>query len=203
MLKQKIKSGFTLVELIAVIALLSILVGSMISYQNTGERKKEEFIQEIDTIGLLFQEIRNYAITNKVLDWDSDGNGEVPEGGYGIYIKTEEIDGEKKATFTTFADVDPIDAPDGLYDELNDYIIPDAKIHELSEYVEINSLQGDGTDITEAVIIFLPVDASMIIGDNASNNFNNLSFDLESRFAEQTYNFKVNKISKFFEINKK
>lgn len=189
-------------EVLVVVGLLAMISIAIMSSQVNPDTKRESFRQEGDKIATLFQNIRNYAISNTAFDLNNDGNLSVPAGGYGIFIKPETIDGRKTMTFVTFADTFPVNAPNGLYDENQDYLIAESPAYTAPDPIVITELQGDNNDTAQATIIFLPTTADVIINNNIATSYSTLNFKIANP-GLITMSFSVNKISKFFNLEYK
>jgi len=164
------KSGFTLVELLVVIGIISIMTGAVVvNYRNGGRIDLQRTVVDISQ---KIREIEEMALAAKKID------GSVPTGGYGVYFSLD-----NKSSYIIFADKDE----DGFYD-------PSEQIRkeEIGANVEISN-----TDLGDSLsIVFIPPDPKVKINNDFNNSYAQITFKRQKEF-ETIYINKIGLISIF------
>lgn len=145
MLKDKEQKGFTLVEMLVVMAVMAIISSMVLVNYRGGERR--------NLLRLTAQEVTNTFIRAQNMSLSSQefkATGEVPEGGFGVRLNNY------NNSYLIFADIDANIAYDGLSELVETLALPDG--------IEIYSLNG-ATNNTDLDITFTPPDA--LVSDNA------------------------------------
>ena len=148
---KKEKTGFTLVELLVVIAVILTITGAVvINYRRGGRIDLQRTVVDISQ---KVREVEEMALASEEV------NGSVPSGGYGVYFNSSDPD-----TYIIFADEDG----DGSYDGAGERV----REEKIGSNVEIfNIIPSDPVSI-----IFVPPEPKVKIDNDYSNRFAEITF---------------------------
>jgi prepilin-type N-terminal cleavage/methylation domain-containing protein len=146
-MKSKLKSGlgFTIIELLVVMAIIAIISGLSLANWRGGE-KQYALLRAANKLTQDIRRAENLAMSAK------EFQGQIPKGGYGIYFKIQE-----KNHYILFADLNG----NQQYNSGSDGLVEDIKIE---KDIEISQLSASPLTIT-----FTPPDPTVTIRPDAQN----------------------------------
>jgi type II secretory pathway pseudopilin PulG len=226
--KKNIASGFTLGEIIVVMAVLAFLAATLFSGWSNVPHQRNNVKEEITTVLNLFSNARNMAITSTTIEKEVDGEMQylLSRFGYGVHvdINEEEVDGKMKniTVFTLFADINPLvdgektSYGNGKYDPLEDHVINQYSAFQEGVYNTIDTevtlvsrfdpsdnkvIKKNSGDSNEMTILFAPLTADpTLLFDNDPDQINFSDLEIFIRL-EGVIEDKItfNTVSRFFE----
>lgn len=148
------RNGFTLIELIVSISIITILIGIFLTNYRSGGKRTELIM----TAQKMVTDIR--MAQNNTLG-SVEYNSQIPSGGWGIYINTTEDD----SSYLMFADDDDINE-NSEYDVGEGDTALGARRYVLPRNIIIDSIDIKNIGITDNVhITFVPPDPITVIYD--------------------------------------
>ncbi len=173
------KKGFTLIELLVVTAMIVILAALLFTNYRSGQKQ----LALNRSASKLAQDIRR---AQEMAMGAEEVNGDVPEGGYGIYLRRQLSPQTLYILFADFPSGDSGDPPNKKCDFGSEEI---EKI-EFEEGIKIKSLEENHLNI-----IFTPPDPSILFTDGDGNIFDLAEVSIEVSLEDESKSktIKVNK----------
>lgn len=176
MRKAKSAKGFTIIELLVVLAIFALIISVSLANYNAGSRQSK-LKMSLQNFSANIRLTQSYAMGSKDFADPISGQTIVPRGGWGIFL--DKTSPSKYRIVTDLKDDHQfVSGVDGLYKTLN-----------FDDNIVIDEIIENNSPVDQAVIFFQPPDPQTFI--NGSNS-NNITIYLKDKVANTSSAVTVN-----------